>query len=226
MDTGQAIARFKQHGLVCEWMGGTHIGGGESWVENRPRLAGQPKGTYCGRNFVLTYFAPNGTYVTRVETKHPSDLLTEEHATMELAVERICKAFPKIFGVCALLWHPSGDKTVLAVSRRGNVDDLGLPGGKVDPGETPVEAIIREVHEETGLTVRPQDLEWVYDRLDSPTETWKVARCFLVKAWSGDPSAMEEGFSVRWAPISLLTREGSTFGHYNLGLFKLLGELG
>src|SRR5690606_3577188 len=28
------------------------------------------------------------------------------------------------------------------------------PGGKIEPGETPEEAIVREMHEETGLSVR------------------------------------------------------------------------
>lgn len=38
--------------------------------------------------------------------------------------------------VCALIWNDEGNK-VLAVSRRGKPEDMGLPGGKVDPGETP-----------------------------------------------------------------------------------------
>ncbi len=52
--------------------------------------------------------------------------------------------------VCALLVK---DGQILAVSRRNDHTKFGMPGGKVDPGETPEAALIREVQEETGLTV-------------------------------------------------------------------------
>ena len=43
---------------------------------------------------------------------------------------------------------------VLAVSRKDNHKDFGLPGGKVDPEDfSNVDAIIREVKEETGLDI-------------------------------------------------------------------------
>lgn len=55
-----------------------------------------------------------------------------------------------LFAVTALLVK---DELVLAVSRKNNPNDFGLPGGKIDPGETPEGALFREVSEETGLNV-------------------------------------------------------------------------
>lgn len=42
---------------------------------------------------------------------------------------------------------------ILSVSRKNDLTKFGLPGGKVDLGETPEEAVVREVLEETGYTV-------------------------------------------------------------------------
>ena len=49
----------------------------------------------------------------------------------------------------------------LLVIRRGHEPGRGLwslPGGRVEPGETDAQAVVREMREETGLDVRPGPL--------------------------------------------------------------------
>jgi 8-oxo-dGTP pyrophosphatase MutT (NUDIX family) len=45
------------------------------------------------------------------------------------------------------------DNLILGVSRKDNHNDFGLPGGKVDDGESVIEALHREILEETGLSI-------------------------------------------------------------------------
>ncbi len=37
----------------------------------------------------------------------------------------------------------------------------GIPGGKLDPGESPTQAVIREVFEETGIIIPQEDLVYM-----------------------------------------------------------------
>ena len=61
--------------------------------------------------------------------------------------------------VAVLISTPRG---YIAVSRPNAPAMWGLPGGKVDPGEALVEAIVRETQEEISLTLDPASLQHVY----------------------------------------------------------------
>lgn len=45
-----------------------------------------------------------------------------------------------------------------------------LPGGGSEPGETPLDCVLRETHEEIGLALSPAEVSWgtVYDRPQGP----------------------------------------------------------
>lgn len=106
------------------------------------------------------------------------------------------------------------DGKVLAVSRRDDPSAFGLPGGKVDPGETEVEAAARELQEETGLTAT--DLKPVFVRKEDDGFTTTT---FVGKV-SGEIKTDEEGV-VRWVTPEVLFN--GPFGTYNRALFKRLG---
>lgn len=67
---------------------------------------------------------------------------------------------PTIEAVCVLIQNGTGE--YLGVSRKDDHNAFGLPGGKVDPGETPETAALRELEEETGLWGDPFSLELQY----------------------------------------------------------------
>ena len=62
-------------------------------------------------------------------------------------------------GVAAIV--RDAENRVLFIRRADN-GEWGLPAGAIDPGETPAEAVAREVREETGLEVRPARVAGVF----------------------------------------------------------------
>ena len=53
----------------------------------------------------------------------------------------------------ALVWRPAGGAAQVALVHRPKYDDWSFPKGKLDPGEHPLLAAVREVGEETALRV-------------------------------------------------------------------------
>lgn len=64
-----------------------------------------------------------------------------------------------------------------------------FPGGKVEPGETAVAALAREVHEELGVDVRRAD-PWITNVFTYPHATVRL-HFFRVREWSGEPQPRE-----------------------------------
>jgi len=63
------------------------------------------------------------------------------------------QAADKIRAAGAVLWRPAGRGVQVALIHRPKYDDWGLAKGKLEPGEHPLLAAVREVAEETGLRI-------------------------------------------------------------------------
>lgn len=78
--------------------------------------------------------------------------------------------------------------------RRLYPDVWDLPGGHIEPGETPEAAARREIGEELGVTVTG------LERVPVPVHTPAVTHVFVARGWRGEPAnlALDEHDAIGW----------------------------
>lgn len=102
------------------------------------------------------------------------------------------------------------DGQVLMQQRRYTGDHGGLwefPGGKIEPGESPESALIREIAEELGVTLDPAamaPLTFASDPALPPApRAPHVILLYRCTAWAGEPRCLA-GEAIDWVPADAL----------------------
>ena len=104
--------------------------------------------------------------------------------------------------------HAWDDDCVFVAATTRDDGSIGLPGGKVDMGETPVEAAIREAAEEGWLVkLNPTDTPvhtamvdgkpvWWYAAAEKPSklQAWKEMHRGIKPVWITESKAAQTGF--------------------------------
>ncbi|MFB7997557.1 NUDIX domain-containing protein [Streptomyces sp. NPDC056002] len=107
-------------------------------------------------------------------------------------------------GVGAIVLGDQG--LLLGRHRLGTIE---LPGGTVEAGEAPEEAVVRELAEETGLTARPEDVLLLGTLVDHVGDVVRVTIGAVISHWEGEPATQpdESVGDWRWCPLDDLPSE-------------------
>ena len=104
---------------------------------------------------------------------------------------------------CALV---DADRRVLIAQRPEGKPLAGLwefPGGKVDPGERPEQTLIRELHEEIGVTVREACLAPLTFASYAYEDFHLLMPLYICRRWDGEVIA-REGQKLAWVRANKL----------------------
>ena len=121
--------------------------------------------------------------------------------------------------------------TGILLQRRADSGEWDLPGGAIDPGESPAQALVREAREETGLVVRPLrvlgvlgSIRHVYPNGDEVDAVVTVFRCETVagelKSRDGEAAELRYFAASEMPdlmidyPHEFFTESGGTYFHW------------
>ncbi len=136
--------------------------------------------------------------------------------------------------VAAVILNKEGDKILLV--RQKNTSQnvpgaLGLPGGKVEFGESPKEALMREIKEETGLSITEENLNQFDDnyfsrympRIKTGVSRHASMKVYAGNSFEGDIKSSDKTEPV-WVKLSALNR-AKTMPNVQLAIDRYLGTI-
>ena len=97
----------------------------------------------------------------------------------------------------AVIFNESGQ---VLMCHRSDMDMWNLPGGGVENGELPIEAVIREVKEETGLDVEIEKLSGIYGKQYKD----ELVFTFICRIVGGELTTSSESSELRFFPVNSL----------------------
>jgi 8-oxo-dGTP pyrophosphatase MutT (NUDIX family) len=153
-------------------------------------------------------FMDNNRVIVQFDGSKEYDSCVAEYCKIVVPVE------DKPHSVCAFIRNKETG-LFLGVSRKYDPNDFGFCGGKVDPGETPEEAMVREAKEETGLDI--VIIEEIHTEFYGGYNT----HCYIAD-YSGEFSYDKEKETGRVAWVTKQDLLDGCFGDYNAGIFSLL----
>jgi 8-oxo-dGTP pyrophosphatase MutT (NUDIX family) len=127
--------------------------------------------------------------------------------------------------LAAVVLFCTEDHDFVAVSRKGSTTLFGLPGGKVDAGESVEHAAVREIAEELQLTIAVDDLIPVYAGNDG--DVWATAFLYkhVLTAAQIDLLVPEPTTVIRvLSRHQLSSYQVSPFAGYNLATFSAIDK--
>lgn len=133
------------------------------------------------------------------------DLVSGQHEKLEIkALERQVRYSPSpslaVDGVLVM------DGSILLIERRNSPHEgeFALPGGFVQIGETVMDAVLREVREETGIDARIVRLIGVYSDPKRDPRGHTVSVAFLLEHVAGSPVGGDDASDARFFSMNEL----------------------
>jgi 8-oxo-dGTP diphosphatase len=111
--------------------------------------------------------------------------------------------------VCACIRRNGGQEVLLAMRHAPGVVGLDgkweLPGGKVEFGETPDKALVREIHEEIGIDISPlRLLPYLHTNIWEYEHAWQHVILAGYECDAKNADQLASGEEVRWFDVGAI----------------------